>query len=583
VADLDKALRRLARQAGLEDLNTPPRPDQWTTFLEAINLKIEQDARDRDALTTSLDATAGELRALADKIGNERDVLNAVLAALSNGIVHLDRAGRVRYANRAFNTMFGVEVDPRRKHISQFVAIKSHLGNAVDPVDVVHKLEPGAVWRDEECRVSSVAGEMEAAIVISPVFAQLETEERLDGFVVSFTDSTEARRTAARIRAAEVEAAAAERAREAQASFLANMSHELRTPLNAIIGYSELVAEEAEDLGYDAILDDLDKIIRSGRHLVGLISDVLDMSKIQAGKLDLETVELDIGSIARDAYESTYPLATMNRNKFEIEIEEPLPPIEADSVRLTQAFVNLIGNAGKFTKDGVITLRVYTRGDGKSVVGEVEDTGIGISSEKLARLFSPFTQADTSTTRKFGGTGLGLAITREVTEAMQGKVEVESEPGTGSVFRLVFPAAGISEVYVPPQPVSRPTRTVESLLVIDDDRATHALIRRHLAETDIVIHSSFSAEEGYKKAREIEPELLFLDILLPGIDGWAMLEHWRSHSVLKHIPFYVISVVNDRPKALREGARGFLNKPIEGDDILAAVTVDIDATTPTDP
>jgi CheY-like chemotaxis protein len=210
------------------------------------------------------------------------------------------------------------------------------------------------------------------------------------------------------------------------------------------------------------------------------------------------------------------------------------------------------------------------------VVGEVEDTGIGISEEKLARLFSPFTQADTSTTRKFGGTGLGLAITREVTEAMRGQVEVESEPDKGSTFRLVFPAAGMSEVYIPPTPVRHPNmRTIESLLVVDDDRATHAIIRRHLAETDIVIFSSFSAEEGFKKAREIEPELLFLDILLPGIDGWSMLEHWRSHADLRDIPFYIISVINDRPRALREGARGFLNKPIDGDDILDAVTVEI--------
>ncbi len=578
MTDLNKALLRVARGIGLDDVYQMPSASTWLEFVAALSDAFEGLEREREQMQRSLELSSQEMRQLADQIRNEKDVLTAVLAALSNGVVHLDRSGRVRYANRAFRSMFSIEDDPTGRNISELVIIENHQRQSVDTVDVVHKLERGAIWRDEECSVRRGTTKFAASVVISPVFDQGATE-RLGGYVISIADATERQRSAARVRAAEVEVASAEQARQAQASFLANMSHELRTPLNAIIGYSELVAEEAEDLGYTEILPDLDKIQRSGRHLVGLISDVLDMSKIQAGKLEFELEEIDLGAVARDAYEATYPLAVNNGNAFEIEIEDPLPTVEVDSIRVMQAFVNLIGNAGKFTENGTITLRVYSRA-GTQVVGEVEDTGIGIPKAKLADLFSPFTQADSSTTRRFGGTGLGLAITREVIDAMRGKIEVESVEGEGSVFRIVLPAAGVSEVFtgIVPDPTPGPTRTVESLLVIDDDRATHALIRRHLAETDIVIHSSFSAEEGFKKAKEIEPELLFLDILLPGIDGWALLDHWRSHPRLSQIPFYILSVVNDRPRATREGARGFLNKPIEGDDILDAVTVrDVDS------
>lgn len=574
MSDLHKALTRIARRVGLSDIYEVPTPDIWQAFLKEVSSTLEAAERDRYLLERSLEISSGEMRALNERLSKEKDVLTAVLAALSNGIVNVGRCGVIRYANRAFLAMVNRTELPSGAHFDELLTIRNHADRAIDPIDVVHRLEPGAVWRDEECEVSAGRYSFSASVVISPVFSQ-SNDDKLEGFVVSLADRTEQNRAAARMRQAEFDLAAAEQARQAQASFLANMSHELRTPLNAIIGYSELVAEEAEDFGYDEILPDLGRIQRSGRHLVTLISDVLDMSKIHAGKLELEMREIVVADVIEEAVDATYPLVKQNGNAFEVEIDEPLPTVEADPVRLMQALVNLIGNAGKFTQNGTVTAKARTIAGGNSVAIEVIDTGIGIPEEKLEKLFDPFIQADTSTTRKFGGTGLGLTITREVTEAMGARIEVESEPDVGSTFRLVFKAAGVSEVLrdsIIPEP-TRPERTVETLLVIDDDRATHALIRRHLAETDIAIHSSFSAEEGFKKAKEIEPELLFLDVLLPGIDGWSMLEHWRSNPVLADIPYYIMSVVSDRTRATREGADGFLPKPLERDDLLEAVTV----------
>jgi PAS domain S-box-containing protein len=235
----------------------------------------------------------------------------------------------------------------------------------------------------------------------------------------------------------------AEQASQAKSMFLATMSHELRTPLNAIIGYSEILQEEAQEQGLGTFVADLDKIRGSGKHLLALIDDILDLSKIEAGKMELVEEDLDLAGFLRDLEAMARPLVAKQQNTWRLEVETPCPAIRADAARLRQCLLNLIGNAAKFTHDGAVTLRVTT--EGAHVAFAVTDTGIGMSAEQQARLFENFVQADASTTRRFGGTGLGLAITRRFAEMMGGDVAVQSSPGQGATFTLRLPLVGPSE------------------------------------------------------------------------------------------------------------------------------------------
>jgi signal transduction histidine kinase len=259
-----------------------------------------------------------------------------------------------------------------------------------------------------------------------------------------------AERTAALARrAVELEQARreAEVASRAKSIFLANMSHELRTPLNAIIGYSEMVEEELADSGLESTQTDLQRIRSAGRHLLGLINDILDISKIEAGRMELFLEEFDLDLLLDEVIATVDPLITKNQNTLRLEVAPELGFMVADQTKVRQALFNLLSNAAKFTRDGTVTLRVFvrTQGDEEDIVFEVCDTGIGMNPEQLARLFEPFTQADISTTRVFGGTGLGLAITRRFCRMMGGDVTVSSAPGAGSTFTIQLPRHVVAE------------------------------------------------------------------------------------------------------------------------------------------
>lgn len=278
------------------------------------------------------------------------------------------------------------------------------------------------------------------------------TERRSEnlGTVQVYTDISELKSKEMELEKALSEAeearGAAEQANRCKSAFLANMSHELRTPLNAIIGYSEMLHEEAEDLGQEAFIPDLKKIRGAGKHLLSLINDVLDLSKIEAGKMDVYMESVDILPLLQDVVSTVTPLIEKNHNTLQLSTGQDLGTMRTDQTKLRQVLFNLLSNASKFTQHGVVTLRVTRRcvNGIDSMLFSIADTGIGMTSEQIAKLFQAFSQADITTSSKYGGTGLGLVISRRFCQLMGGDVTVESEPGSGSTFTVQLPVEALS-------------------------------------------------------------------------------------------------------------------------------------------
>ena len=360
---------------------------------------------------------------------------------------------------------------------------------------------------------------------------------------------------------------AADSANRAKSTFLANMSHELRTPLNAIIGYSEILQEEAEDQGHEDYLPDLQKITAAGRHLLSLINDVLDLSKIEAGKMDLYLETFDIGQMINDVAETVRPLARRNRNEMVVRCSNDLGTMRADLTKVRQAVFNLLSNAAKFTEDGTITLDAEAEDD--TVVFRVRDTGIGMTPEQQARLFQEFSQADSDITRRYGGTGLGLALTRRLCLLMHGDVTAESEAGKGSTFTVTLPRIVSSG-----QPVSATSpydgsdTGRQTALVIDDEADARDLVARYLGKEGYRTVTASGGEEGLRLAREIRPDVITLDVMMPGMDGWSVLTALKGDPELSDIPVVMLTIVDDRNMGFALGASDYLTKPIDRERLL---------------
>jgi PAS domain S-box-containing protein len=370
----------------------------------------------------------------------------------------------------------------------------------------------------------------------------------------------------------------AEAANSAKSQFLANMSHELRTPLNAIIGYSEMLEEDATDRGHDDYVPDLQKIRAAGRHLLALINDVLDLSKIEAGKLDLYLETFDLTTAITDVATTVDPLVTRRHNRLTVHCARDLGAIHSDLTRVRQVLLNLLSNASKFTENGVITLAAERQG--AAVVLRVTDTGIGMTPEQMGRLFEPFSQAETTTSKKYGGTGLGLAITRRFCELMGGDVDVESEMGRGSTFTVRLPvdaAVPLGAEAAPVVPANggdapRPSqRRVGLVLVIDDDPAARAITHRALSRDGYEVVEAADGESGLAAAKARHPDLITLDVLMPGMDGWAVLAALKADPAVATIPVILQTIVEDRNMGFALGAAEYLTKPIDRKQLTSLV------------
>ncbi|NDG74437.1 MAG: response regulator [Synechococcaceae bacterium WB8_1B_136] len=366
----------------------------------------------------------------------------------------------------------------------------------------------------------------------------------------------------------------AEEANQAKSAFLANMSHELRTPMNAIIGYSEMLIEEAEELEPAEFVPDLQKIQAAGQHLLGLINDVLDISKIEAGKMSLYLESFDLARTVHDVVATVKPLLTKNANQLVVQCPDDIGIMHADLTKLRQCLLNLLSNACKFTGHGTITLSVRATslesapGAPDAIALAVSDTGIGMTSEQLGRLFEAFSQADSSTTRKYGGTGLGLAISRRFSRLMGGDISVTSRPGEGSTFTLLLPRRVVDPESLPHAPEvsadgAPPVAPRGTVLVIDDDAATVEVVRRHLVREGYRVEVAHGGEEGLAMARALRPDAITLDVMMPGMDGWSVLAALKADAQLAEIPVVMMSLLENRALGQALGAAGSLAKPLQ--------------------
>jgi signal transduction histidine kinase/CheY-like chemotaxis protein len=397
------------------------------------------------------------------------------------------------------------------------------------------------------------------------------------GFIAIYTDITERKKAEMQLREAKE---AAESASKVKSAFLANMSHELRTPLNAIIGYSEILMEDAADRGDAASIADLEKIDAAGKHLLHLINDILDLSKIEAGRMDVYLEQVPLPRLLDEVKTLVAPMMKKNENKLVLDSDGAIGSMRTDVTKLKQSLINLLSNAAKFTKKGAVTLRVRRDEEAgeKRIRFDVIDSGIGMTEEQLGRLFQAFTQADSSTTRHFGGTGLGLTITKHFCTMLGGSITATSTPGQGSKFTIGLP---LNEGQAAPE--SADTAVAQSaspeaaapgavtVLVVDDDPAVHEVLSNTLSKEGYRVVHAYGGAEALEIMRRERPDIVTLDVMMPKIDGWSVLGIMKSEAELAPIPVIMLTIVDDRNLGFSLGASEFMTKPVDRTRLVALI------------
>jgi signal transduction histidine kinase/CheY-like chemotaxis protein len=494
-----------------------------------------------------------------------QDIVNTVREPL----LMLDTALRVRSANRAFYQTF--QVSPAETEGRLIYELGNGQWDIPDLRTLLEDIVPrSSAFNDFELEHDFPAIGRRVMLLNA---RKLQAGDHGELLVLAMEDVTERR-------AAEEEAArareASDTANRTKSLFLANMSHELRTPLNAILGYSEMLQEEAEERGLDAFTVDLQRIHTAGQHLLALINDILDLSKIEAGKMDLFLERFDVAELVGDVASTIRPLVVKSANTLRVELSPGLGEMRADLGKVRQSLLNLLSNAVKFTHGGTVTLNAGREAmdGGEWIVFRVSDTGIGLSAEQIVKLFQDFTQADPSTTRRFGGTGLGLALTRRFCQMMGGDVTLNSAAGEGSVFTIKLPAsvaegpgtlagpAGGAPQLDEAEAGEMPPADGSCVLVIDDDAAQRDLMRRFLRSEGFCVRTARGGEDGLRLAREMRPVAITLDVMMPGMDGWTVLAALKADAALREIPVIMLTMVDDPERGFTLGASDYATKPV---------------------
>ncbi|GMR19797.1 MAG: hypothetical protein BMS9Abin36_0392 [Gammaproteobacteria bacterium] len=371
-----------------------------------------------------------------------------------------------------------------------------------------------------------------------------------------------------------------DQANNAKSQFLANMSHELRTPLTAIIGYSDMLEEEARQESLTRMVEDIGKIKASSHMLLNMINDILDLSKIDARHVDINREVFSLGTLMNDLGTAIRPLIEKNNNKLIIECDKNLTVMDSDPVKVHQILMNLASNAAKFTSNGVIHINAEkgVNTNTNEVIFRVKDNGIGIDISQVRKLFEPFVQADSSTTREFGGTGLGLTITKELCELLGGSITVQGEVGVGAEFivslprTLSFDEPAGKENQTHSDPYEKRFKAgdideerrkhVSTILVIDEDYHSRELFVRFLSKEGFNVVTARNGLEGLRKAREIKPDIIALETLMPGMNGWTVMNAIKQDTELASIPIIMISLSGNYQVAYALGAVECLSKPV---------------------
>ncbi|MCP4697293.1 MAG: response regulator [Gammaproteobacteria bacterium] len=530
--------------------------------LDQTNKKLHQEINERKQAEAALEHFIRQNKLILDSAGE--------------GIAGLDLQGNTTFMNPAGAKMLGYQVEEligRRQHETVHYA-KSDGGHyPADSCPINTSVRDGGIRRTDNEVFWRKDG---TAFPVEYMATPMLEEGRITGVVVTFSDISTRKMAEAALEQAKARSeearTAAEAANRAKSQFLANMSHELRTPLNAIIGYTEILQEDVEDLGYNDLLPDLQRVHGAGKQLLGLVNDVLDISKVEAGKMDMHFETIKLAALAGELEQAVRPLLEKNACTLEIQLGDTVEEIYADFTKLRQILLNLIGNAAKFAEHSVIRVKISRQGPAgcEWIIFSVIDEGIGMNLEQQKKLFQPFTQADASTTRKYGGTGLGLAITRKFAEMMGGRIEVESELGKGSTFTAYIPAqsnldrAGAAEN-------NQQDQACKTALVIDDDLITREVLQHFLESLGYSAAIAANGEEGLKMAMEIHPHAIILDVLMPGMDGWAVLSALKTDSMLMNVPVVMISGMQNKERSLSQGANEYISKPITCEQLAAAM------------
>jgi len=485
-------------------------------------------------------------------------------------ILSIDDKGEIQYTNPYLqHTLFELEIDRPSLNLLLPEDINNMVNRTIEQQTTLANIEVNFQGRS-----------------ITWTIAPVKDQPLVHAYGV---DETERKQAEEKARSALVDKLSAVAANKAKSQFLANMSHELRTPLNAIIGYSEMLEEEAQDAGYNDLSPDLIMIRNAGKHLLTLINEILDLSKIEAGKMELSIEQFSIDELVQEVLMTAHTLVAKNGNRISAHIGNKLGKINSDQTKLRQILFNLISNASKFTENGDID--VYITRDknihGDWITLEVRDSGIGMSPEQIERVFEPFSQADSSTTRKYGGTGLGLTITKRFCSMLGGDISVFSVLGKGTTFSAKI-RANLNEQEENEQQsevianearfaknasktlLERRSR-ISTVLVIDDDAIIRRLIKRFLTGHGFKVRTAPNGDSGLALARKINPSLITLDVMMPGVDGWTSLQQFKNDEKLKNTPIAMVTLLEEKDIAFSLGADDFLAKPIIWNDLLNLV------------
>jgi PAS domain S-box-containing protein len=528
----------------------------------------ERKTDDGGTVATYTDITDVKQAEQAIQESEQRLRVIAEAAPMAVLIVTFDD-GIIRYANQRFSEMFQVEgssalglaaktlyADPQNR--DRFIGVLTERGH-VDGMEILFKRAGGEeFW----ALVSSQRVQFEGRPAMITGLADISDRKRMEG---------------------ELHKAiwVSEQATRAKSDFLASMSHELRTPLNAIIGYSEMLFEDAQSAGRESEMEDLGKIQDAGKHLLGLIDNILDLSKIEAGKMTLYLETFELRPMIDSVAATIAPLAKKTGNALVVDCAGEVGSIHSDLTKMRQILFNLLSNACKFTRNGTITLTALRDVDGAVdwIEFQVRDTGIGMTPDQQAKVFEAFTQADASTTRTYGGTGLGLAITKTFCLLMGGDVTLTSEAGKGTTFTIRLPTvtrAASDAAVSAAEKCSDGPQVAESehapiVLVVDDDPDARELLSRHLQRGGYAVRVAANGEEAMQLARTLQPDVVTLDVMMPRMDGWAVLSAMKEDAELAEIPVIMATVVDNQSIGFSLGAADYLIKPIDRDRLVRAV------------